>query len=158
MKKYFFILHLAFVATIVHAQISVPEDTIPSGTITVKKDRRLDVLAKKEAEFNDILASMPRAGKGYRLMLLSTNDRSMAMSLRAGLLERFPEQKIYMSFQPPYIKLKFGNFMEKADADKYKDEIIKSRLVTGNIYLVPETIEIKPDKDKDKDKQKDIQQ
>jgi hypothetical protein len=54
-----------------------------------------------------------------------------------------------MSFQPPYIKLRFGNFLERADAEKYKKEIISSKLVTNNIYLLPETIEIKPDKDKD---------
>ena len=73
------------------------------------------------------------------------------MKLRAQLLQRFPEQKVYMSFQPPYIKLRFGNFVEKADADKYKKEITRTKLVTNNIYLLNETIEVKPDKDKDKE-------
>ncbi len=121
------------------------------GKITVFKDARFDVLAKKEAEFNEALAYGPKSAKGYRLMVLSTSDRAYAMNLRARLLQRFPEQKVYMSFQPPYIKLKFGNFLDKSEADQYKKEITSNKLVTTNIYLVPEIIEIKPDKNKEKE-------
>ena len=134
------------------AQTSSSKDTtVASGKITVVKDSRLDILAKQEAEFNEALALGPKAAKGYRLMVLSTNDRAQAMNLRARLLQRFPEQKVYMSFQPPYIKLKFGNFLEKTEADQYKKEIVENKLVTTNIYLVPEIIEIKPDKNKEKE-------
>ncbi len=125
-------------------------DDIP-GTISVIKDNRLDILAKKEIEYNEALALGPRNAKGYRLMLLSTNDRALAMKVRAQLLQRFPDQKVYMSFQPPNIKIKFGNFLEKTDADKYKSEILRLKLVTTNIYVVPEIIEVKPDKNKDTD-------
>lgn len=121
------------------------------GTISVFKDSRLDVFAKKEIEYNEALALGPRSAKGYRLMLLSTNDRALAMNVRAQLLQRFPEQKVYMSFQPPNIKLKFGNFLEKPDAEKYKAEIARLKLITSNIYVVPEIIEVKPDKNKDKE-------
>lgn len=151
MKKIFsFILCSLFVACAM-AQVTSATDTASQGKITVYKDVRLDILAKKEAAFNEAngYSLGPRSAKGYRLMLLSTSDRNAAMRVRAKLLERFPEQKVYMSFQPPYIKLRFGNFLEKEDAEKYKKEIIRSKLVTNNIYTLPETIEIKPDKDKD---------
>lgn len=135
------------------AQATDLADTMNGGKVIVYKDSRLDILAKKEAAFNEAngYSLGPRSAKGYRLMLLSTNDRPAAMKLRAQLLQRFPEQKVYMSFQPPYIKLRFGNFVEKADADKYKKEITRTKLVTNNIYLLNETIEVKPDKDKDKE-------
>jgi hypothetical protein len=71
--------------------------------------------------------------------------------VRAELLKDYPEQKVYMIFQQPYIKLKFGNFLEKEEAEKYKDEIIKTKLLSNNIYLLSEMIEVKPDKNKDKD-------
>ena len=58
-----------------------------------------------------------------------------------------------MSFQPPYIKIKFGNFSDQDEAEKYKKEIIKNKLVVNNIYLLPEIIEVKPDKEKDKEKE-----
>lgn len=149
MKKLYSFLFPAIFALQVTAQITPAKDTATEGKITVYKDSRLEVLAKKEAALNEAYSLGPRSSKGYRLMLLSTNDRPAAMNLRAELLQRFPEQKVYMSFQPPYIKIRFGNFLEKEDATKYKKEIIKAKLVTNNIYLLPETIEIKPDKEKD---------
>ena len=151
MKKIYSLLLPLFFVVPVTAQSSIIADTASQGKIIVYKDSRLDILAKKEAAFNDAntFSLGPRSAKGYRLMLLSTSDRPAAMRVRAQLLQRFPEQKVYMSFQPPYIKLRFGNFVEKADAEKYRKEIIRTKLVTNNIYLIPETIEVKPDKDKD---------
>jgi len=152
MKKFTFIIFLFALANSIKSQTITPKDSIVYlGKVTVFKDSRLDILAKKEAEFNEALALGPKSARGYRLMVLSTNDRAQAMNLRARLLQRFPEQKVYMSFQPPYIKLKFGNFLEKTEADQYKKEITSNKLVTTNIYLVPEIIEIKPDKNKDKE-------
>ena len=152
MKKFFSISVFFLSAVILRAQVVTTKDSaVPAGRVSVIKDSRLDILAKKEAEFNEALALGPKSAKGYRLMVLSTNDRNEAMNLRARLLQRFPEQKVYMSFQPPYIKLKFGNFLEKKEADQYKREININKMVTTNIYLVPEIIEIKPDKNREKD-------
>ena len=147
MKKIFSLLLPTFFALAAAAQIIEVKDSVTEGKVTVYKDIRMDVLAKKEAAFNETYALGPRSAKGYRLMLLSTSDRPAAMNLRAQLLQRFPEQKVYMSFQPPYIKIRFGNFLEQVDAEKYKKEIIRTKLVTNNIYLTAEIIEIKPDKD-----------
>ena len=143
---------LILFATRVNAQYTGNKDSLMMpGKVIVHKDFRLELLAKKEAEFNEALANAPRMTRGYRLMLLSTNDRSLAMNLRAKLLQRFPEQKVYMSFQPPYIKIKFGNFLDKAEADSYRDEISRSNFVSSNIYVVPENIEVKADKLKEKE-------
>lgn len=123
-------------------------DTTTTGKVTIIKDSRLAELAKKELAFNEAMASAAaRSAKGYRLMLLSTNDRNLAMKVRTQLLQRFPEQKVYMSFQPPYIKLKFGNFLDKEDAEMYKKDIQRYKLVNNNVYVIPETIEVKPVKD-----------
>ena len=130
--------------------LNTVDSTRPAGKVTIIKDSRLDELAKIEAAFNeDMAAKAKTTAKGYRLMLLSTNDRILAMKVRTQLLQRYPEQKVYMSFQPPYIKLKFGNFLDKEEAEDYRNEILKSKLVTSNIYLSAETIEVKPDKNKD---------
>ena len=86
-------------------------------------------------------------------MLLSTNDRTIAMKVRTLLLQRYPEQKVYMSFQPPYIKLKFGNFLDREEAEDYRKEILKNKMVASNIYLSAERIEVKPDKNNDNSQQ-----
>ena len=126
---------------------------------TVIKDARIDILGRKQHEVNTKVAENnnygPRSAKGYRLMVLSSNDRDLAMKVRSQLLQRFPEQKVYMAYLAPYIKLKFGNFVEKGDADRYKSLIKKAGIVSTNVYLVPEIVEVKPDKDKDKEKDTD---
>jgi SPOR domain len=139
---------LSFIAILisisVHAQDTTKlkvDTTVVAGTLTVSKDPRLNALAKNEAEFN---ATALRSGKGYRLMVLNTNNRNLAMSLRSKLLQRYPDQKVYMSFQPPYIKLKFGDFPDEDSANKLKDDLLRSKLIPGNIYVVPDIVDLTP--------------
>ena len=118
-------------------------DSLASPKVTVNKDPRLDILAKAEADIN-IYAN--RFTKGYRLFVLKSNDRDYAMRVRAYLLQKFPEEKVFMTYQSPFIKMKFGDFTDKKDAERYRDLIIKAGVVTGGIYVVPEMVELKPDK------------
>ncbi|GAB2818707.1 hypothetical protein GCM10027043_19670 [Ferruginibacter profundus] len=129
---------------------TVAADTAVTGKITINKDPRLDILAKQEAEINKATVGLgTKAAKGYRLLVLSSNDNEYAKKVRAALLQRFPEQKVYMTFQAPFIKLKFGNFVEKDEAEKYRKMLTSSKIVTTNIYLVPEIVEVKVDKSKE---------
>lgn len=117
-----------------------------SPAIKVFKDPRLDILAKKEAEFN---SGGIRSAKGYRLFIIKSNNREEVMRVRAQLMQVYPEQKPYMVFQAPFIKLKFGDFVEKADAEKLRQQIMKAKIVPGNVYVIPEIVEVKPDKNKE---------
>ncbi len=123
------------------------QDSLIAGNISYNKDPRLETLGKKMSEFNDAMAeSAARTAKGYRLMVLSSNDRNEVMNLRTRLLQLYPDQKVYMIFQSPYIKLKFGNFLEKKEAEKVKKHLNDNKIVTGNIYVLAEKIEVKPEK------------
>ena len=103
------------------------------GVVTIQKDDRIDILGNKMAEYNRNLAIKPRSSKGYRLMLLSTSDRNLAMQVRSRLLQQFPSQAVYMSFQSPYIKLKFGNFENRGDAEQFRKTILSKKIVPGNV-------------------------
>ena len=98
------------------------------------------------AEYNEKLASKVHTTKGYRLMLLTTNDRAQAIQVRTRLLQVFPNQSIYMVFQSPFIKLKFGNFLDRNEANDYRKQIMDLKIVPGNIYVVPEMVEAKAEK------------
>lgn len=148
MKKAASIILLLVIIKSSYAQDSTRVDSAITGKISVNKDPRLDIIGKKELEFNTMGM---KAAKGFRLLVMSSNDRDKVMIVRAKLLQQFPDQKVYMTFQAPYIKLKFGNFVEKPDAEKYRDQIAKARIVTTNVYVVPEVVEVKPDKNKEKD-------
>jgi hypothetical protein len=120
------------------------EDSVASINNIIHKDSRIDVLGKKMAEYNEGLALKVQMVNGYRLMLMNTTDREAAMKLRTTLLQQYPEHKLYMTFLAPYIKLKMGNFTEKAEAEKMRKELQALKIVTGNIYLVNEKVELKP--------------
>ncbi len=128
------------------AQNAVPDSIRPK--VIVSKDPRLDILAKAEAEINSYAS---RFTKGYRLFVLKTNNRDYAMKVRAYLLQNFPDEKVLMTYQSPFIKIKFGDFVDKKDAEKHRDAILKSGIVTGGVYLLPEMVELKPDKIKEQE-------
>lgn len=123
-------------------------DSIIRGTVVITKDPRIDMLGKKMTEYNESLANKIHLASGYRLTILSTTDRTQAIQIRTKLLQQYPDQSIYMTFQSPYIRLKFGNFLEKSEAESMRKELLSSGIVPGNIYIVPERVEVKPDKTK----------
>jgi hypothetical protein len=137
----FIMLSLAFTFG-VKAQDSI----VAPRDFSVVKDERVDLLGKKMAEYNESLANKIQMVRGYRLMLLNTTDRALAMQVRSNLLQQYPDQKVYMTFLSPYIKIKFGNFLDKEEADKVRKQLIASKVVTGNVYLLPEMVEQKPEK------------
>jgi hypothetical protein len=119
--------------------------------VLIIKDFRLDILAAKQSELNTaLLKNQARTTRGFRLMVLNTNDKEYAYKIRAELLQKFPEQKPYMWFSNPYIRIKFGNFRTKEEAESYRKQI--SNMLNGaNIYFLQETIEVDPGPDFDPD-------
>lgn len=142
MKKIYWFLLFLIAAPAIFAQ-SGASDTVVVVKVTVFKDPRIDILAKAEADINSMST---RFVKGYRLFVLKSNNREYAMKVRAYLLQNFPDEKVIMTYQSPFIKMKFGDFEDKKDAEKYRDMIIRDGVITGGIYVVPDTIELKPDK------------
>jgi hypothetical protein len=117
-------------------------DSLQSSKVTINKDPRLEQLAQLETDFNLMAA---RFTKGYRLLVLKSDNRDYAMKVRSYLLQTFPEEKLIMTYQSPFIKMKFGDFADMKDAEKYRNLIMKGGVVKGEIYIVPETIELKPE-------------
>ncbi|MBN9351230.1 MAG: hypothetical protein J0H55_11155 [Chitinophagaceae bacterium] len=130
-------------------------DTLSSGII-VFSDFRLGVIGQRESAINtSILKYKAQFVKGYRLMILNTQDRNYAFKVRTQLLQNFPEQKPYMWYVSPYIRLKFGNFQTKEEAEVYQKKI--SKMLDGaNIYLLNETIEINPGADFDPESMREV--
>lgn len=119
-------------------------DTIGNGNSIYIRDERVDQLGKKMAEYNEGLSEKIKMVNGFRLMVLNTTDRNYAMKVRASLLQLYPDQKLYMVFMTPYIKIKLGNFIDKAEAEKTRKKILDSKLVSTNIYILSEQVELKP--------------
>lgn len=143
MKQLIFLL--VFSMAVFFAKAQIMADTSSYAEVTIIKDKRIDVLGQKMEAYNVALSKNILSGKGYRLMLISTNDRILAMQLRSTLMQYYPDHKVYMLYQVPFIKIKMGNFVEKDEAEKVKKMLLAQRIVTNNIYILPETIELKPE-------------
>jgi hypothetical protein len=119
-------------------------DTTRGDGFVIIQDKRMDLLGEQMATYNKNLSLKTQLVNGYRLMLIKTSDRDEAMKLRSALIKSYPEHKLYMMFVAPNIKLKMGNFIDREEAEKMRKQLMDQQLVPGNIYVVPEKVELKP--------------
>ncbi|MGE5108744.1 MAG: SPOR domain-containing protein [Sphingobacteriales bacterium] len=147
MKKVFFLSGSLLMAIAVFSQTTT--DTL-ANKIEVTKDARFALLVKKQFEINE-KANKLKDNKGFRIMVMNTNNRDEALKAKSTLLQNFPEQKPYLAYQPPYFKLKFGDFKTKEEANDYQRKL-KSYFPKEGLFVIPDKIEVKLDKD-DKSKQ-----
>lgn len=120
--------------------ISIP--CFSNDTIVVRKDARLDILTSKQIAINKkgTLLTHNNKGQGYRIEVVSTNNRSQAFELKSKLLKFFPDQKSYTLFQSPNFKVRLGNFIEKAEADRVKKQV--EAVLKRTVFVVRDVVEI----------------
>lgn len=117
-----------------------------SSTVTVHKDPRVDLLVNKQIEINEVTTRHSRRyAPGYRILVISSNNRNKVIEAKTKMYQEFPELRAYMMYQSPFFRLKVGNFRDRADAEVYLADI--QRLFDRGVYIVPDTIELRPDLD-----------
>jgi len=118
------------------------------------RDSRLDELTKKQYALNTIANNVSELSryktsngkyKGYRLMVLNTNNRELAYQTRGKLSILFPQHQVYLGYQAPYYKLKMGDFLEKTDAEDFKRQL--SGIIKQGLFIVPDAINLKPEEE-----------
>lgn len=110
------------------------------------KDARLDLLMKKQSELNkEVYLENRKTGPGYRVLVLSSNDRNKATAVKTKLMQEFPDQKTYLIYQSPYFKVQIGNCKTQAEGNALRARVLK--LYPDNVIVVPATVEMKPEKD-----------
>lgn len=116
-----------------------------SSNVEVVKDVRIDQLVKKQGQINKLAVYKNSRGeyKGYRIMLMNTNDRDLAYKTRADILRYFPDQNVYMGYQSPYFKLKMGDFLKRSDAEKFKKEL--SSIFSQSTFVIQDIIKLSPE-------------
>ena len=136
------ILTLNIILFLFAAQLNAQID---SSAVTVHKDPRIDLLIKKQIEYNEVATrDARRFVQGYRILVMSTNDRNRALNAKTKIYQEFPDLKAYLNYQAPFFKLKVGNFKEHKDAEDFLPEIQK--LFPSGVYIVRDVIEVNPDK------------
>lgn len=115
---------------------------VDSSLVVVNVDYRAELLAKKQSQINKLSVYKNSAGqyKGYRVMLINTNNRDLAYKMRGDVLKYFPNQAVYMAYQAPYFKLKAGDFIKREDAEKFRKEL--SKYFTESLFIISDIIKI----------------
>jgi hypothetical protein len=154
MKKLVIVTLISIAATNLFAQTTT--DTTAGGASVIIKDSRIAVLEEKLLSRNDAIekanSNTVKLGNtvatkttssgivlvpGYKLMVISTPDRDLAMRVRSQLYQNFNEKQ-QLIFQMPNSKIKFGNFLSRAAADQARKKILALKIVTNNIYIISE--------------------
>ena len=117
-----------------------------SPSVIVHKDPRIDLLVKKQIQINEETSrEARRVGKGYRLLVINTNNRDEATAAKTKVYTFFPELKSYLLYQAPFFKLKVGNFKEKKEAEEYQQRLQK--YFPKGVFIMNDTIEVKLETD-----------
>jgi hypothetical protein len=122
--------------------------------VELVRDSRVDELTRKQYQINKVatnagaLSKYKTSGgkyKGYRLMVLNTNDRAVAYQTRGQLATRFPQYNLYLAYQAPYYKLKMGDFLEKSDAEAFKKQL--TGIIKQGVFVVSDVVNIRPEEE-----------
>ncbi len=116
-----------------------------TNSVVVHKDPRIEMLEKKQIQINELTTRDARSHvQGFRILVMSTNDRNKATNAKVKIYQEFPELRVYLDWQPPYMKVKVGDFKNRSEADPYLSNIQK--LFPSGVYIVRDVIEVNPDK------------
>ena len=97
--KSLFAIFLIAVSMTAYSQDSTWKKNADSGSIVVHKDPRLDLLVKKQVQINEETSrDSRRVAKGFRLMVITTNNRDEAIAAKTKVYTYFPDLKPLLSF------------------------------------------------------------
>lgn len=145
MKILFIITAFAIASTSAAQKDTTASLITDTSSVIVHKDSRLDLLVKKQAYINEVTSrDSRRTDKGYRLMIISTNNRDEAMAAKTKVYTYFPELKAYLWYQSPYFRVKAGNFKDRKDAESYQKRL--NTYFPNGVFIMKDIIEVKPGK------------
>jgi hypothetical protein len=114
-------------------------------SLHVTRDPRVDVLVDKQIALNgQAIKKRITIEQGFRLLIVSTNKRDLALETKARLMKKYPDQKSYMLYHSPNFKVQFGNFKTYKDAKKAKYDL---ELEFGkDLLIIPSKVEVRGEK------------
>jgi len=107
------------------------------GTIQIKQDERISNLIDTHIALN---IQNESKSSGWRIQIYSSSgaeSRKEAQDVRNRFLSKYPNQTAYVIYQPPFFKIRVGDFRTREEAYMLYKQIIQefpiSYLVTDNI-------------------------
>lgn len=114
-------------------------DTPAEGTIMINQNEQISELVNRHIEINK-----SKEGKidGWRVQIYNssgTNSRVEAQNARKLFLSKYPEETAYLIYQPPFFKMRVGDFRTKEEAYSFYKQLLPDFPVS---YLVSDQINL----------------
>ncbi len=77
---------------------------------------------------------------GYRVLVVATDNLVDANSIRADILAKIKRKEVYISFEPPFYKVKIGDFTDITESNNLKFRL--NQLGYTEARVVQETVNI----------------
>lgn len=126
-----------FVSQLAFGQEYITESA-PDGEIVVYQDSRIDSLIQQHIAVNQKYPGID----GYRIMIFfdsGNNSKDTAYRVMMEFSELYPDVPAYLSFNPPYYRVRVGNFRTRLEAEKF---LYALRRDYPNGWVVETTIEL----------------
>lgn len=152
MYKYLIILCLLPTVGIRAQSDSTRMGRTDTAGVIVVKDARIDQLVRKQQEINEETTRDSRRNMpGYRIQVISSTDRNKVYAAKSKIYQQFPDLKPYVMYQPPYYKLRVGNFKTQPEAEDFEKQL--AQLFPSGLYVIRDTIEVTPERLKEEGQQ-----
>ena len=77
---------------------------------------------------------------GYRVLVVATDDMEAANSVRDDILAKIKRKEVYISFEPPFYKVKVGDFTDITESNNLKFKL--NQLGYTEARVIKETVNI----------------
>ncbi len=77
---------------------------------------------------------------GYRVLIVATDNMDEANSVRGEILTKIKRKEVYISFEPPFYKVKIGDFTDITESNNLKFKL--NQLGFTEARVVQETVNI----------------
>ena len=121
-----------------HTTIAIPE---VKGSSDLSKYDIWYSFPKPDTSKIDSSSFVTTTTPGYRVQVLSTDDLQKANELKSELYLKINQKNIYLEFEPPFYKVKIGDFINQQEANNLKFKLNQlgykdSRVISENINVV----------------------
>jgi hypothetical protein len=85
-------------------------------------------------------ASADSIGNGYRVQIYQNEDREEAKEVQRDAILRFADHEVYPLFDPPYYKIRIGDFLNWHDAEKLQSLAIQKGF--KDAWIIPTKVNL----------------
>ena len=106
-----------------------------NGSVKIVQDHQIESLIFKQILINKNINDI----NGFKIQIKNTTTQKEANILRQNFSKYFPNLKSYLNYEPPYYKIRIGNYLTKIEAQK---DLKKIKRKYYGAYLVPCGVDI----------------